>query len=131
MAWIRSGTGGNSSAPVLLWTNSNPTSDFSAQTISVDLSNYEYILIKFKNTLNDGYTYETIFRTDNNLRQAIAGATSVSPSPQIYIRSFVLSSSQINFIDAYNCYNNGSGTRYMTKLNSLIIPIEIYGYKTI
>ena len=31
--------------PVLLWTNPNPTADFAAQVISLDLSEYKYVAI--------------------------------------------------------------------------------------
>lgn len=31
--------------PVLLWTNSSPSSSFAAQTISLDLSSYKYVIV--------------------------------------------------------------------------------------
>lgn len=41
---------------VLLWTNPNPTTTFSSQTITVDnLSNYKYLLIFGKNHINNSF----------------------------------------------------------------------------
>ena len=39
-------TGTDVGAPVLLWTNASPTSDFNAQTISLNLTNYAGVLIE-------------------------------------------------------------------------------------
>ena len=45
----------------LLWTNSNPSSEFSAQKINLDLSNYTAIIILGKkNTTDDVKTYSYI-----------------------------------------------------------------------
>lgn len=46
----------------LLWTNASPTSDFSAQTVSLDLSGYSMLLIKTK-----PYTTYTGDLTINNI----------------------------------------------------------------
>lgn len=53
-----SADGGNtwenfSSGAVLLWTNSAPTSSFSSQTISLDLTDYEYVVVVVKTTTGD------------------------------------------------------------------------------
>lgn len=37
----------------LVWTNSNPTSNFPAQTINLDLGKYNYVLIESKRSKND------------------------------------------------------------------------------
>lgn len=34
---------------VLLWTNPNPTSSFTPQTVQVDLTNYRFVLISYEN----------------------------------------------------------------------------------
>ena len=41
--------------PVLLWTNENPTAAFAAQTISLDLSEYKYVIIVVKQNTNGDY----------------------------------------------------------------------------
>ena len=42
--------GGNTygETQVLLWTNSNPSSNFAAQKVSIDLSNYDGVIIEFR-----------------------------------------------------------------------------------
>lgn len=37
-------------SPVLLWTNPNPSSNFTAQTVSVDLTNYSGVIVEFNKT---------------------------------------------------------------------------------
>ena len=36
--------------PVLLWTNSNPTVEFTAQTVSLDLTDYAGVIVEFNNS---------------------------------------------------------------------------------
>lgn len=47
-------TGGGTLKETALWTNSNPTSEFSAQTISLsdNVTNYNYVKLVFKSDLN-------------------------------------------------------------------------------
>ena len=48
----------------LLWTNSNPTENFTGQTITLDssLTNYTYMIIKWKFQKNDTVEYEDMFK---------------------------------------------------------------------
>lgn len=46
MAYIQCKSGGGAETPTLLWTNPNPNSNFAAQTVSIDLSKYESIIIE-------------------------------------------------------------------------------------
>lgn len=39
--------GGGGSSPTLLWSNSSPAANFSAQTISIDLSGYSFIIVEY------------------------------------------------------------------------------------
>ena len=39
--------GGGGSSPTLLWTNSSPAVNFSAQSLSIDLSGYSFIIIEY------------------------------------------------------------------------------------
>ena len=41
---------------VSLWKNDNPNANFDAQTINLNLSNYDYIIIRSKRTTTDGET---------------------------------------------------------------------------
>ena len=66
----------------LLWTNSNPTDNFISQTITLDssLTNYTYVIIKWKFKKNDTVEYEDIFKIqpyrldgENNSMYTIGG----------------------------------------------------------
>lgn len=43
---------GGSSTKTLLWTNASPTANFATQTVSLNLSNYKKVLIKFKSCVS-------------------------------------------------------------------------------
>ena len=45
-------------SPELLWTNPNPTSSFEEQTISLDLSEYKYIILITRTGAEDEYDYK-------------------------------------------------------------------------
>lgn len=129
MAYIRSGTGGGAETPTLLWTNPSPTSAFAAQTLNIDTSQYEYIYIKFYATQWDDTVNEAIFPTNISYPQVIGGHYSSASfsSTQIYVRKFIISSNQISFQDGYNVVPTSSAS----KTNTLCVPLEIKGYKTI
>lgn len=100
----------------LLWTNPSPTSSFSAQTISLDLSNYDEVEIEAKQLASGtivqlcrvgiGKQTKCLFRDGN--------------ANNFYTRTFVVSASSIQFGDAY--YNS-------TVTNTDCVPIAIYGIK--
>ena len=100
----------------LLWTNPNPTASFSAQTISLDLSNYDEVEIEAKQLASGtiiqlcrvgiGKQTKCLFRDGN--------------ANNFYTRTFVVSASSIQFGDAY--YNS-------TVTNTDCVPVAIYGIK--
>lgn len=109
----------------LLWTNPSPTADFAAQTISLDLSDYDEIEIEARHTpsLNayckvkvgdDGYMYAPeLSGTGTGYVQNVA-------------RKFTVSSSGIVFGGGYYTYGSNSSA---TASNSKLVPIRIYGIK--
>ena len=40
-------------SPVLLWTNPSPTSEFAAQTVSLDLTEYNGVIVEFNKSTNN------------------------------------------------------------------------------
>lgn len=100
----------------LLWTNPSPTSSFAAQTISLDLSDYDEVEIEAKQLANGsiiqlcrvgiGKQTKCLFRDGN--------------ANNFYTRTFITSTSSVQFGDAY--YN-------ATLTNTDCVPTAIYGIK--
>lgn len=112
------GSGGNE--PVLLWTNPNPNSAFSiSQTISINLTDYNYILIESKNRVDktDNFIFKTIVQKDlNQTRWTCIGGSSDGTGNPLY-RNFVINNNNIVFTGGANASYN--------------VPINIYGIKSV
>lgn len=103
----------------LLWTNPDPTNDFSAQTISLDLTNYGVVLI--------GYTSEP-GGDDTMFSMALRGYTTALT--YIYDNKYYRQAEvTINGVDFYDGYETLDGTVYTVASDSAIIPVVIYGFK--
>lgn len=105
---------------VLLWENANTTSDFAQQTIPIDLSAYDAIVISFK--ISKGYAatqqvQQIVFKGYQTTIFVIASKASwrfASPS------SLGVEFSSGIIVDVYGTASNN---------NSFIIPCMIYGIK--
>lgn len=103
-------------AKAKVWTNSNPTSDFAAQTITVSsLANYSYIVVLFKLAkTNDNYLYFKMPRITN-----YSGPFGMTDGVNTYFRNMkVVSNTRLQFLAA--TYNGSTA-------NNAMIPIEIWG----
>ena len=112
----------------LLWTNASPTSSFSAQTISLDLSRYDAVEIVCR--------YST---TDNSRTRYICDIGSSSSMYWFYytatdgkymgVRSRNLVSASTTGVTFNTCNGKAVNTNTSTANDGYIIPIEIYGIK--
>lgn len=109
----------------LIWTNSNPTSSFPAetftsQTLGIDLSQYKAIEVYVKNVAAGGnYSYSKIYKGMTVSASAPAGTISA--------RNVTFNNNnEIAVGDAYNYATYGGSS---TVNNAHIIPITIYGVK--
>lgn len=104
----------------LLWSNSNPTSNFATQTISIDLSKYKYVYIKTR-----GYKSSSE-GTDNGapvMHFCMVGgyASLIHPiNTNICRRTVQITTKSVVFASGY------SGT---TVADDCVIPLNIYGVK--
>lgn len=102
----------------LLWTNPSPANNFAAQTVQLDLSGYDFILLKIGGGTKvipiDGDVREYCF-------QPYGGA-------QIGYRSVYATTAGVVFDDFYHVATYG-GFSSRTKDNALAIPFNIYGIK--
>lgn len=116
------GGGGTDSGSItfdLLWTNASPTSNFTEQTIKLDLTGYTavYFYYKFLANVTDGAYGGRLFPI-NNVSFSIAEG--YFDANNLVVRHGYLKSDSIGFS---NGIKNGSTN------NSAIIPYKIYGVK--
>lgn len=109
----------------LLWTNPNPTSSFTEQTISLDLSEYSALVISIKGHKSVSGTQEyntVVIKNDWVFLTAFSGA---SYYPRIVIREVSFNDSGVTFKEGYNTSSFNSYSRD----NDSGIPQKIYGIK--
>lgn len=120
--------GGGSSGGIemkLLWTNPSPNAAFAAQTVSINLSDYDYIKVFFNlyNDSNKGMlsTDALINETEYNNANYIGYVWPGSAATR-YHRKFYATSTGVQFEVGIG---NGSAA------NNCMIPYKIYGIKGI
>ena len=100
----------------LIWTNSSPTSDFDAQTVLIDLSSYDFVVIHFNNGIR-------ILPISSEFReycfQPYGGA-------QVGYRSTYATSTGVTFDDFYHLGTYNTFTSRV-KDNSQAKPLYMYG----
>ena len=102
----------------LLWTNPSPTSAFSAQTISLDLSEYDDVEVEFK-----------VYPSEDVVNVASAGIGEVGVCSTVrtdtwltQARTFTVSATGVAFSD---CRLGSNASVY----NNHSVPLKIYGIK--
>lgn len=107
----------------LLWTNASPSSSFAAQTISLDLSDYDLILIVYNIAGTIGKYTSAIYEkaVTNNVMSGYYHYADNTTVFQHFERKFYISDSSIKFEKAYL-----QGTE---EQNFAAIPYKIYGIK--
>ena len=125
-----SGAGGGGMSETVLWTNSNPSSAFASQSISLsdDISNYEYIKIEYKRNATDANTVSMMMSVADFLTPQgtsnvkILGIHSVYANGNFCRMLTYSSGTSLSFGVAYQCnaaYNQ----------NSASVPIKVIGVK--
>lgn len=114
----------------VLWTNPNPTSDFGAQTISVDTSPYRFVMIAFLASAAEQYNVSTITAKNTwgraeSMLNMTWGSTTITAGAQ---RGYLVhnNNSEVYFED---CLVRGtiSSATAPTPLNTCLIPQYIVG----
>lgn len=109
-----------------LWENEAPTTEFAAQTVSLDLSQYELFLVTvMEQNASDGNYRELSFLAFKNVVSALQGVFVGGYGPGADARPFQILENGVNFSDARQSYNNQNNK----VLNSVLIPHQIYGIK--
>lgn len=102
----------------LLWTNDNPSSNFLGQTITLDLTNYDGVIIEFNvaKSVNSLLTRAYIRKNDNSQYLSVGGLYNPSNAKS---RGRTISVNN-NGITLGNGYTDATD-------NGACIPIKIYG----
>lgn len=130
------GTGANNAEEALanlggvsmksLWINASPTSDFAAQTISLNLNGYEYVLVR--------YLYSTGYQSQDQIaivkvgREAYLTFTG-AVSTNIYLSQRTISVGSDSVAFGAPVYKTYASTSDPTANNKYCIPVEIIGIK--
>ena len=109
-----------------LWTNASPTSDFAAQTISLNLSDYEYVLVRYLySTDYQGIDQIAIVKVGRDAYLTFTGAASTN----IYLSQRTISVGSDSVAFGAPVYKTYASTSNPTANNKYCIPVEIIGIK--
>ena len=106
----------------LLWTNASPGSAFSPQTVAVDLTNYDMVMVYFAANMGNGPMEPVL---------AVKGQTASAESiwsGYASFRNFTPGDSGVVFANGYYKSNFGSSSAEVV-YNNYIIPKKIYAAK--
>lgn len=113
---------GSSFSIDLLWTNASPTSSFTAQSLNVDTTGYEYFLVIFRayaaNDAEASLKYSIVVEDKNDTYACIMSPVSTTT---VHRRTVTITDSTIAFSDGK--YPNSQTD------NNFLIPFEVYGMK--
>jgi hypothetical protein len=119
--------------PKILWTNDDPTSDFAAQTLTIDnLSNYNKIEILYKYAKTDTLLYQMSCYKDFPTRILyvdIGYADSSGDSIEVNTRTISWESDYVEFGEENCRFWKNNTVKYNQTRNQNLIPIKIIGYK--
>lgn len=105
----------------LLWENPDPTAEFAAQKIELDLSIYDLVMIAFRHSTSEKSGSQSLASVGGAFTSR---AISVNASSKvIYARSYTAISTGVSFNSAY-VYETG------TTSTAGLIPAQIYGIKS-
>lgn len=109
----------------LLWTNPDPTVDFTAKDIDLDLSGYDRIKVfaRFSKSDTASTFQECSVGGRARLFTGYAGTTSGYQNVNVS-RYFYCDTTKVSFQDGYYAYNTSG-----LKANDDLIPVSIYGIK--
>lgn len=105
----------------ILWENQSPTSSFAAQTVSLDLQNYDVIMVHFLRDTDGSQLSASVM---GFVGEAWGACGFVDVTQHIGKRQTILEADGITFQDAVTSNTYGSVTVDNTKM----IPYRIYAY---
>ncbi len=110
-------------ALTVLWENPNPTADFSAQTITLSSSDYDFLLVWTRNGILSGAPKGKTFFTRNFSVPSSDGYASNMEG-----RDFTYVDDTHYSVGTGYAKRSNAGNGYTT-INSVCVPVMIYGLK--
>lgn len=108
----------------LLWTNPAPLENFGKQTVALDLSKYDLVLISFMNGTSANYVNNGNFFIGDTVQVANGFFGS-----QKNHRNIIVSSNGVEFQESYKYATYGGDSASGTIDYSFMRPLYIYGIK--
>ena len=122
-----------------VWENASPTSSFAAQTIALDLTEFDAVIIKWETSSSSTYpVLQTVNPTDlipvggKKTCIAVLGSsfTKANDAENLCLRSVSVDTSGVKFYSGTeNNFYNGGTTKFGSSRNTLMVPLAIYGIK--
>ena len=114
----------------LLWTNASPESEFAPQTISLDLSSYKSLLIRFDIGVTDSssiyyksHVYNVFLKSGNRAYSSCVNYYNIVNSQNIYREIYSIDDNGVSFGNGKISSIDGGYN------NTAMIPTEIYGMR--
>lgn len=118
---MASGTIKNNGAD-LLWTNTTATSNFSAQTVELDLTKYKFVIVFTPSGTGTGAIAE-VGGASSQLAH-ISSSSNTALGTVSNVRAFTATTGGVVFSDNVSAYVGARATQ-----NANCIPMKIYGIK--
>ena len=112
----------------LLWTNKSPTSEFAAQTISLNLSGYDAVEIICRYSRTDDASMRYICDVGSSTSMYWFYYTATD-GKYTGVRSRNVVSVSTTGVDIHTCSGKPGNSTTNTSNNGYIIPVKIYGIK--
>lgn len=116
-AWAQVPGGGGGGSWTELWTNSDPSSNFSAQTVPLDLSSWNLIAVLAKTTTSGNTTSVFLGAVGTS---GILCVPNLGSTQYFYKRTMDIQTTGITFSTGYRNTSGTSGANYC-------IPVAVYG----
>ena len=122
-----------------VWENARPTSSFAEQTIALDLTEFDAVIIKWETNSDSWYpVFQKVNPTDlipvGSKKSCIAvlgsSLATSNDAKNLCLRSVSVDTSGVRFYEGNenNVYNGGT-TKFGSTRNALMVPLAIYGIK--
>lgn len=111
----------------LLWTNPNPTSSFPAQTVQIDLSGYDAVIVDANYTSSSYAVSVIVFKDHLDIQMNAVTNLQTTGSVGYGNRNVSMTSTGVTFSGGYT--KSASSTGAATADNARLVPQSIYGLR--
>lgn len=126
--WVKSLDENSGIQMELIWTNASPTSSFAAQTVSLDLSKYDMVLIITRSSTGNAISKTHICKKGCTERLVMFEEIETS-GKNVYIRGRQVTISETGVVIGSGTNRNITGTSLSSGGDGFVIPLTIYGIK--